>query len=86
MAVDHFRVFRKLALTDRHARADRHRLQTKTLEEAETQDGVAAHDLAYEHLLVVHFEHIDHNVFHKNHDGARCEPSNAYNTPKNLTR
>jgi hypothetical protein len=68
MAVYHFRVLRKLTLTDRHARADRDRFQTQTLEKAEAQDGVAADHLAYEHLLVVHLEDLDRKVFHQDRE------------------
>ncbi len=86
MAVHHFRVLRKLTLTDRHVRADRNRFEAQTLEEAEPQDRVAAQHLAYEHLLVVHSEDLDRKVFHQNHAHTPCLRSNAYNTPKNLTR
>ena len=86
MAVHHFRVLRKLTLADCDASTDGNRFQTKTFEEAEAQNRIAAEHLAYEHLLVVHFQHLDRKVFHQNHDNRRYFRSNAYNTPKNTTR
>jgi hypothetical protein len=78
MTVHHFRVLRKLALTDGHVRADRNRFEAQTLEEAEAQDRVAAEHLAYEHLLVVYLEDFDRKVFDEDHDDTRHLRPNAY--------
>jgi hypothetical protein len=86
MAVHHFRVLRKLALAYGHVRADLDGFQAQTFEEAEPEDRVGTQDLPYQHLLVVHLEHFDRKVFHKNHGRTSLVRSNAYNTSKNITR
>ena len=58
------------------------RLQIQAFEESEPEDGIAALDLAYKHVFVMHLENLNDEICVQDHQQARPRFSTGENALK----
>jgi hypothetical protein len=67
MTIDHFGIFRELAMCYCNVSLDHYSFETQALEESEPQYHIAAQNLPHQHMLVVYFQNFNGVVRRNDH-------------------